>query len=176
MDEKLWKPKLGKGETGSAVIRFLPPSHGNPLPWVNRYQHAFKVNDRWFIEECPTTLEVVSVLFEKQILNFGQRMKNHLHHLVRKLKYYSNIYVVSDPLNPENEGKVFVYQFGPKIFEKITDAMKPKFADIQPIDPTIFGKVLTSIFVLTSVGTKFWEYENSPLELQELLETSVGMN
>ena len=57
IDEKLWKPKLGKGETGSAVIRFLPPSHGNPLPWVNRYQHAFKVNDRWFIEECPTTLE-----------------------------------------------------------------------------------------------------------------------
>lgn len=163
IDEKLWKPKLGKGETGSAVIRFLPPSHGNPLPWVNRYQHAFKVNDRWFIEECPTTLdgrkcpvcEANSELWAKNEKSLASSRK-------RKLKYYSNIYVVSDPLTPENEGKVFVYQFGPKIFEKITDAMKPKFADIQPIDPTNFWKGANfHLRINIRSGTKFWEYENS---------------
>ena len=108
-------------------------------------------------------LKVVSVLFAKQILNFGQRMKNHFaSSRKRKLKYYSNIYVVSDPLNPENEGKVFVYQFGPKIFEKITDAMKPKFADIQPIDPTDLWKGANfHLRINIRSGTKFWEYENS---------------
>ena len=45
----------------------------------------------------------------------------------RKLSYYANILVVSDPKHPENEGKVFLYKFGKKIFDKITEAMQHSF-------------------------------------------------
>jgi len=162
-DEKLWKPKLGKNQTGSAVIRFLPRSHNNPLPWVKRYQHAFKVNDRWFIEECPTSLEGRNCpVCEANTELWKNNEKSLASVRKRKLKYYSNIYVISDPLHPENEGKVFVYQYGPMIFEKITDAMKPKFTDIEAIDPTDIWKGADfHLRINIRSGTKFWEYDNS---------------
>lgn len=165
IDDKLWKPQMGKGNTGSAVIRFLPPSHGNELPWVQRWQHAFKVNERWFIEECPTSLGRKCPVCDANS-DLWKTQKDADRALAssrkRKLKYYANIYVVSDPANPANEGKVFVYSFGPKIFEKITDAMKPKFADIEAIDPTnLWHGANFHLRISLRTGTKFWVYDDS---------------
>jgi hypothetical protein len=43
--------------------------------------------------------------------------------------------VVKDPANPANEGKIFLYKFGKKIFDKINDLMNPSFQDEEPIIP-----------------------------------------
>ena len=163
IDDKLWKPTMGKGDTGSAVIRFLPPSHDNPLPWVQRWQHAFKVRERWFIEECPTTIDRKCPVCEANSNLWASGIESDkalASSRKRKLKYYTNVYVISDPANPSNEGKVFVYSFGPKIFEKITDAMKPKFADIEAIDPTNFWEGANFHLRISKRGV-FWNYDDS---------------
>ena len=49
--------------------------------------------------------------------------------------YVSNIYVVSDPKNPENEGKVFLFKYGKKIFDKITKMMNPDLESEQKVNP-----------------------------------------
>jgi len=163
IDERIWKPAMGKGNVGSAVIRFLPPSHGNDLPWVQRFTHSFKVNDRYFIEECPTTLGRKCPVCDANSELWATKQDNNralASSRKRKLNYYSNIYVISDPANPQNEGKVFIYRFGPKIFEKITEAMKPKFADIEPIDPTNFWEGADFNLRIAMRG-QFWNYDAS---------------
>jgi hypothetical protein len=127
---------------GYAVIRFLPASEGQDLPWVRYWDHGFKgPTGRWYIEKSLTSIGQTDPVSElnSQLWNSGRdEDKEIARSRKRRLHYVSNVYVVSDPSNPENEGKVFLYQYGKKIFDKIMDVMQPQFEDETPVNPFDF--------------------------------------
>lgn len=142
VDERFWKPTVDKAGNGYAVIRFLPAPEGEELPWVRYWDHGFKgPTGQWYIENSLTTIgkddpvsEMNSVLW-----NSGRdEDKDIARNRKRRLHYVSNILVVSDPSNPSNDGKTFLYTFGKKIFDKIMDVMQPAFADETPVNPYDF--------------------------------------
>jgi hypothetical protein len=140
-DDRVWKLECDKSQNGYAIIRFLPAPDGEDLPFVKLYSHAFQGPGGWFIENSLTTLnqkDPVSELNSELWNNGTDAGKEIARKQKRKLTYISNIYVVKDPANPANEGKVFLYKFGKKIFDKITAAMQPEFEDETPIDPFDF--------------------------------------
>ena len=141
VDERIWKPSVDKSGNGYAIIRFLPESEGSELPWARVYTHAFQGPGGWYIENSLTTLGQKDPVSEhnSQLWNSGSDANKEIaRKQKRRLSYYSNIYVVSDPANPENEGKTFLYKYGKKIFDKLTAAMQPEFEDEEAIDPFDF--------------------------------------
>jgi len=142
-DDRFWRPELDKASNGYAVIRFLPAPSGEDLPWAKYYSHGFKGPGGWYIENSRTTLGENDPVSEMntQLWNSGiESDKDIARQRKRRLHYVSNIMVVSDPTNPENEGKIFLYKYGKKIFDKIQEAMKPEFADEEPVNPFDFWK------------------------------------
>ena len=140
-DERLWKPVMDKSGNGYAVIRFLPAPDGEDLPWVKMFSHAFQGNGGWYIENSLTTIGQKDPLGElnRELWNSGNDAdKDTVRKQKRKLSFYANIYVVKDPANPQNEGNVFLYKFGKKIFDKIMEAMQPEFEDETAINPFDF--------------------------------------
>jgi hypothetical protein len=140
-DERLWSLTVDKAQNGYAVIRFLPAPDGEDLPFVKLYSHAFQGTGGWLIDSCLTTLNQKCPVCEHNsgLWNSGiDSNKEVARKQKRKLNYVSNIYVVKDPSNPENEGKVFLFKYGKKIFDKLTTAMQPEFEDESPIDPFDF--------------------------------------
>jgi hypothetical protein len=142
-DERFWKLECDKANNGYAVIRFLPAPDGEDLPFVKLYSHAFQGTGGWYIENSRTTIGEKDPVSEynSELWNNGTDAgKEIARKQKRKLTYISNIYVVKDPANPENEGGVFLYKFGKKIFDKLTAAMQPEFEDEESIDPFDFWK------------------------------------
>ena len=140
-DERTWKLEVDKSGNGYAVIRFLPAPEGEDLPFVKLYSHAFQGPGGWYIENSLTSLGQKDPVSEynTQLWNNGTDAgKETARKQKRKLTYMSNIYVVKDPANPENEGKVFLFKYGKKIFDKLTAAMQPEFEDEEAIDPFDF--------------------------------------
>ena len=140
-DDRLWKLDVDKGGNGYAIIRFLPAPNGEDLPFVKLYSHAFQGPGGWYIENSLTTLGQKDPVSEynTELWNNGTDAgKETARKQKRKLTYISNIYVVKDPANPENEGKVFLFKYGKKIFDKLTAAMQPEFEDEEAIDPFDF--------------------------------------
>jgi hypothetical protein len=142
-DERIWKLDVDKSGNGFAVIRFLPAPNGEDLPFVKLYSHAFQGSGGWYIENSLTTLgqkDPVSELNTELWNNGTDAGKEIARKQKRKLTYVSNVYVVKDPANPENEGKVFLYKYGKKIFDKIMEAMQPEYEDDTPIEAFDFWK------------------------------------
>jgi hypothetical protein len=141
-DDRLWKLDVDKSGNGYAVIRFLPAPDGEDLPFVKVYSHAFQGPGGWLIDNCLTTLngqKCPVCEYNSGLWNNGTDAgKEVARKQKRKLTYVSNIYVVKDPANPDNEGKVFLFKYGKKIFDKLTEAMQPEFEDESPIDPFDF--------------------------------------
>ena len=140
-DDRFWRPELDKSSNGYAVIRFLPPVEGEDVPWSRLFSHGFQGKGGWFIENCPTTIGGKCPLCEvnNDLWNSGlESDKDIARQRKRKLSYISNILVVSDPTNPQNEGKIFLYKYGKKIFDKINEAMNPEFEDESPVNPFDF--------------------------------------
>lgn len=138
-DNRYWKPTVDKSGNGYAVIRFLPSSSGDQLPWAQYWDHGFKgPTGRWYIERSLTSLgqpDPVSEL-NSYLWNTGREEDKEIaRSRKRRLHYVSNVYIVSDPANPANEGKIFLFQYGKKIFNKIMDVMQPEFEDETPINP-----------------------------------------
>ena len=142
VDERIWKPTVDKAGNGYAVLRFLPASEGNELPWVRYWDHGFKgPTGQWYIEKSLTSIgqaDPVSELNSKLWNSGNDRDKDTVRERKRRLHYVSNVLVESDPANPQNEGQVFLFVYGKKIFDKIMDVMQPDFADEEPINPFDF--------------------------------------
>jgi hypothetical protein len=144
-DERMWKPTQDKMGNGYAVIRFLPAAEGQDLPWIRYWDHGFKgPTGKWYIERSLTTIgqdDPVGKLNSK-LWNVSDDDKSptreQARNQKRRMHYVANVLVVSDPANPDNEGKVFMYQFGKKIFDKIMDVMQPQYADESPMNPFDF--------------------------------------
>ena len=165
-DDRFWKPELDKTGNGYAVIRFLPAVEGEDLPWQRIWSHAFQDKGGWYIENSLTTLGQKDPVSEEntRLWNTGlDSDKEIARKRKRKLSYYSNILVVSDPKHPENEGKVFLFKFGKKIFDKITEAMQPAFDDEQPINPFDFWKGANFKLKIRKVDG-YWNYDKSEFE------------
>jgi len=140
-DDRVWKLDCDKSGNGYAVIRFLPAPDGEDIPFVKVYSHAFQGPGGWLIDNCLTSINQKCPVCEHNsgLWNNGTDAgKEVARKQKRKLSYISNIYVVKDPANPENEGKVFLFKYGKKIFDKIMEAMQPEFEDEQAIDPFDF--------------------------------------
>ena len=162
-DERLWKPEVDKAGNGYAVIRFLPAPDGEDLPWVKMYSHAFQGPGGWYIENSLTTLNQKDPCseFNTSLWNSGvESDKQIARNQKRKLAFYSNIYVVKDPANPSNEGKVFLYKFGKKIFDKIMGAMQPEFEDETPLNPFDFWQGADFKVKIKKVAG-YWNYDSS---------------
>ena len=141
-DDRFWKPTVDKSGNGYAVIRFLPACEGEDLPWVKYFTHGFKgPTGQWYIENSLTSIgqddpvgEMNSMLWNSGV----ESDKKIARERKRRLHYVSNIMVVEDPANPANNGKVFLFQYGKKIFDKLMDVMQPEFADEEPVNPFDF--------------------------------------
>ena len=167
-DDRFWRPEQDKSGNGFAIIRFLPPVDGEEVPWVKVYNHAFQGPGGWYIENSLTTLGQKDPVGElnNMLWNSGLESDKDLARVrKRKLTYISNIYVVSDPANPQNEGKVFLYKFGTKIFEKIQEVMKPEFQDEEPINPYDFWKGASFRIKIRKVGG-YTNYDASKFDSQ----------
>jgi hypothetical protein len=140
-DTRFWQPEVDKAGNGMAVIRFLPAPAADgddALPWVRVFSHGFQGPGGWFIDNCLTTLNEKCPVCEHNntLWNSGiEANKEIARKQKRKLTYVANILVVSDPSNSSNEGEIRLYKFGKKIFDKITEAMNPEFADETPVNP-----------------------------------------
>ena len=142
-DDRFWKPTLDQASNGFAVIRFLPPVQGEEIPWARVFSHGFKGKGGWFIENCPTTLGLKCPVCEanSDLWNSGSEDdKTIARDRKRKLSYISNIIVVSDPKNPQNEGKVFLFKYGKKIFDKIMEKIQPEFQGETAVNVYDFWK------------------------------------
>ena len=127
-DERFWKPELDKSGNGYAIIRFLPQPEGESLPWARVWSHAFSGPGGWYIENSLTTYNEKDPIseFNSSLWNNGTESgKEQARKQKRRLNYYSNIYVIEDPANPQNNGKVRLFKYGKKIFDKINDLMNP---------------------------------------------------
>ena len=165
-DDRFWKPELDKTGNGYAVIRFLPASEKEEMPWQRVWSHAFQDKGGWYIENSLTTLNAKDPVSEDntRLWNTGvDSDKDIARKRKRKLSYYSNIYIVSDPKHPENEGKVFLYKYGKKIFDKISEAMQPQFADEKAITPFDFWKGANFKLKIRKVDG-YWNYDKSEFE------------
>lgn len=165
-DDNLWKPSVGKDGNGYAVIRFLPPPKGEEMPFVRIWDHGFQGPGGWYIEKSLTTLgekDPVSEL-NTQLWNTGREEdKNTARQQKRRLSFYSNIYVVKDPDNPQNEGKVFLYKYGKRIFDKLNDVMNPQFDDEKPVNPFDFWEGANFRLKIRKVDG-YWNYDKSEFD------------
>ena len=164
VDDRIWKPVMDKTGNGFAIIRFLPAPKGEELPWAKLWNHAFQgPTGQWYIENSLTTIGQNDPVSEHNsaLWNSGvESDKEIARKQKRKLQYYSNIYVVKDSANPENEGKVFLYRFGKKIIDKIMETMQPAFEDETPINPFDFWEGADFKLKLRKVDG-YWNYDKS---------------
>ncbi len=165
-DERIWKPELDKSGNGYAVIRFLPAPEGEDIPWQRMFSHSFQGPGGWYIENSLTTINKKDPVGDvnRTLWNSGSEAdKETARRQKRKLSYFTNIYVVADPKHPEHEGKVFLYKFGKKIFDKIMEAMQPQFDDEQAINPFDLWKGANFKLKIRKVDG-FWNYDKSEFE------------
>jgi len=171
VDERFWKPELDKSGNGFAVVRFLPTPEGEEMPWVSYWDHGFQGPGGWFIEKSLTTLNKKDPVSEynTSLWNTGiEANKEIARRQKRRLHYVSNIYVVSDPKNPDNEGKVFLYRYGKKIFEQLKEAISPAFEDEAPINPFDVREGANFKIKIRKVDG-YWNYDKSEFDSSAML-------
>lgn len=140
-DERFWRPTVDKSGNGSAIIRFLPAPAGEDVPFVRYWDHGFQGPGGWYIENSLTSIGLDDPVSEynSKLWNTGNEKDKELaRKQKRRLHYISNIYIVKDPANPDNEGKVFLYKYGKKIFDMLNSAMHPEFEDEEALNPFDF--------------------------------------
>ena len=172
VDERLWKPELDKTGNGYAVIRFLPAVDGEDMPWTKIWNHAFQgPTGQWYIENSLTTIGQKDPVSEMNTSYWNSGLesdKEIARRQKRKLQYYSNIYVMNDSKHPENEGKVFLFRYGKKIFDKIMEAMQPAFDDEVAVNPFDFWEGANFKLKIRKVDG-YWNYDKSEFESSSAL-------
>ena len=136
-DERFWKPERNADDKGTATVRFMSAAEGQvATPWVQLFDHFFQGKDKqYYVANCPTTINGQCKVCEENKILWNEGKEDLARSRKRRRKYISSIYVVSDPMMPENEGKVFLYQYGAQVFQKIKDVMVPEFDDMKGMNP-----------------------------------------
>jgi len=171
-DEREWKPTVDKAGNGYAILRFLPAAEGQDIPWVRYWDHGFKgPTGQWYIEKSLTSIGQNDPVGElnSRLWNSGiDEDKETARKQKRRLHYVTNVYIVSDPSNPQNEGKVMIYKFGKKIFDKIMDLMQPQFPDEKPVNPFDFWDGADFVMKIRNVEG-YRNYDKSEFKSQSAL-------
>ena len=171
-DDNVWKPKMGSDNTGYAVVRFLPGKDVSKTPWVKVFDHGFQgPSGKWYIENSLTTIgqkDPVSEYNSKLWNNGTESGKEQARKQKRRTSYYANVLVIKDPANPQNEGKVMLYKFGQKIFDKVMTAMQPEFDDEDPVNPFDLFEGANFRIKIKMVGG-YWNYDSSDFEKPKAL-------
>ena len=165
-DDRFWKPELDKSGNGYAVFRFLPAVKDEDLPWARLWSHAFQGPGGWYIENSLTTLNKKDPASEANTLLWNSGVeadKEIARKRKRKLSYIANILIINDSKHPEYEGQVKLFKFGKKIFDKITEAMKPEFEDESPINPFDFWEGANFKLKIRKVDG-YWNYDKSEFD------------
>jgi hypothetical protein len=166
-DDTMWKPELDKSGNGYAVVRFLPTPEGEEMPWVSYFDHGFHGPGGWYIEKSLTTLNKQDPVSEynTQLWNTGvEANKDQARKQKRRLHYVSNILVISDPKNPSNEGKIFKYRYGKKIFEALKEAISPAFEDEKAINPFDLRDEGANFKIKIRKVDGYWNYDKSEFD------------
>ena len=166
-DDTMWKPELDKTGNGYAVVRFLPTPEGEEMPWVSYFDHGFQGPGGWYIEKSLTTINKQDPVSEynSQLWNTGiEANKDIARKQKRRLHYVSNVYVISDPKNPDNEGKVFKYRYGKKIFEALKEAISPAFDDEIAINPFDLRGEGANFKIKIRKVDGYWNYDKSEFD------------
>ena len=177
-DDTMWKPELDKSGNGYAVVRFLPTPQGEEMPWVSYWDHGFQGPGGWYIEKSLTTLNKKDPVSEYNttLWNSGiEANKEQARKQKRRLHYVSNVYVVSDPKNPDNEGRVFKYRFGKKIFEQLKEAISPAFEDESAINPFDMTEGANFKIKIRKVDG-YWNYDKSEFDSTSPLGDEAMIN
>jgi hypothetical protein len=174
----MWKPTVDKAGNGYAVIRFLPAVEGDDLPWAKFWDHFFQgPTGQWYVEKSLTTIGKDDPVSESnsKLWNTGiEADKDTARRRKRRLHYVSNIYIVSDPESPENNGKVFLYTYGAKIFEKIMNSMQPQYEDETAINPFDLWKGANFKMKIAQVAG-FRNYDRSEFGKVEALDSDDSL-
>jgi hypothetical protein len=174
-DNRFWKPTLDKSGVGGAIIRFLPGSSTDvdALPYIKYWHHSFKNKNEWYIEKSRTTLGEADPVSEYNRKHWDEYSENEQINRKRKLSYVSNILVVKDPLHPENNGKVFLFKYGKKIFDKLMAEVDPPEdvlgLDDNPKEPYLPWDYMNGANLKLKIelnDKKFWNYDNSKFDSQ----------
>ena len=166
-DDTMWKPELDKTGNGYAVVRFLPTPEGEEMPWVSYFDHGFQGPGGWYIEKSLTTINKQDPVSEynSQLWNTGiEANKDIARKQKRRLHYVSNVYVISDPKNPDNEGKVFKYRYGKKIYETLREAITPAFDDEIAINPFDLRGEGANFKIKIRKVDGYWNYDKSEFD------------
>ena len=166
-DDNYWKPEVDKAGNGYAVLRFLPASEGEDMPFVRYWDHGFQGPGGWYIEKSLTTIGKKDPVSEynTQLWNTNiEANREQARKQKRRLHYVSNIYVVSDPKNPDNEGKVFQYRYGKKIFEMLKEAISPAFEDESAINPFDLREEGANFKIKIRKVDGYWNYDKSEFD------------
>ena len=177
-DDTMWKPELDKSGNGYAVVRFLPTPEGEEMPWVSYWDHGFQGPGGWYIEKSLTTLNKKDPVSEYNttLWNTGiEANKESARKQKRRLHYVANVYVVSDPKNPDNEGRVFKYRFGKKIFEQLKEAISPAFEDESAINPFDLREGANFKIKIRKVDG-YWNYDKSEFDSTSPLGDEAMIN
>ena len=177
-DDTMWKPELDKSGNGYAVVRFLPTPEGEEMPWVSYWDHGFQGPGGWYIEKSLTTLNKKDPVSEYNttLWNTGiEANKESARKQKRRLHYVANVYVVSDPKNPDNEGRVFKYRFGKKIFEQLKEAISPAFEDESAINPFDMTEGANFKIKIRKVDG-YWNYDKSEFDATSPLGDEAMIN
>ena len=177
-DDTMWKPELDKSGNGYAVVRFLPTPEGEEMPWVSYWDHGFQGPGGWYIEKSLTTLNKKDPVSEYNttLWNTGiEANKESARKQKRRLHYVANVYVVSDPKNPDNEGRVYKYRFGKKIFEQLKEAISPAFEDESAINPFDLREGANFKIKIRKVDG-YWNYDKSEFDSTSPLGDEAMIN
>lgn len=176
IDERIYKPEIKKDGTAQAIIRFLP-SPDTEIPFVKKYSHGFKGINGWYIEDCPTTYGKTCPVCKSNSYAWNNGDQNTARRRARRLSVYSNILVVKDPQNPENEGKVFLYRYGKKIHEKLMGKIDPGEESIdKPVmifDPKEGANFRLKVNMIKVDGKSMPNYDSSQFDSPSELSDDV---
>lgn len=180
-DDRFWKLSVDKTGNGEALIRFLPPKEGETKAFVEKYSHGFQgKTGRYYIEDCPTTIKENCPVCDQNKpiwagVKSGIRSEAEARELTKETKrkhnFYANVLVIDDPVKPENNGKVFLFEYGVKIQEKIEEALKPLSARQKPIEPFDFFKGGNFLLIAKTVSRQR-NYDSAKFEPQSVLSES----
>lgn len=167
VDARFWTPTIKPDGTAEAIIRFLPSPKGENSPKVEFWTYSFEGPYGWYIEKSLASLKQEGLYdpmaeYNNKLWKQGEAGQQQARKQKRMLHYVSNILVIDDPEKPENNGKVFLYRYGSKIYDnKIKPLMFPtKTSGEKPVNPFSFWDGYNFNLVVKKQG-EFNNYDSS---------------
>ena len=169
VDDRFYKLSRDKNDNGGALIRFVVDKNSKPFVKMTKItaRHPKETGNKRFVSEwSPLTIGKPDPFNEKFIKLWTEEgRKEEAKKYSRAFRYITNIVVIKDPANPENEGKTFLLDMSPTLFQKLKEAIEPTEAEIAlgAESKAVFDPINGYSFLLkvSKANTGFLSYETS---------------